>query len=78
MPNSKIKIYTLPTCGYCLQLKEYLKSKNLEFEEIDVLANEQMAKEMVEKSGQTSCPVLEYNGQLVVGYRKQVLDKFFG
>ena len=78
MTNLKIKVYTLPTCGYCQQLKEYLTEKKLEFEEIDVLGNEQAGKEMVEKTGQTSCPVLEYNGQLVVGYQRAVLDEMFG
>lgn len=78
MQSQEIKIYTLPTCGFCQQLKEYLTEKKLVYEEIDVLANEEGGKEMVEISGQTSCPVLEYKGQIIIGYQKVILDSLFG
>ncbi|MBI3619683.1 NrdH-redoxin [Candidatus Roizmanbacteria bacterium] len=31
---AKIKIYTTTTCPYCHQLKEYLKEKGMNFEEV--------------------------------------------
>ncbi len=71
----KIIIYSTPSCPFCYSLKEYLKEKNIPFEEIDVSKNEEKLKEMIKKSGQMGVPVLEYNGNIVVGFDKEKIDK---
>lgn len=65
-----IKIYSTPTCPYCQKAKDFLKEKGVKFEDIDVSVNQDAAKEMIEKSGQMGVPVLEINGQIVVGFDK--------
>ena len=35
-----IKVYTIPNCEYCDKVKDYLRSKNIEFEEINLKAKE--------------------------------------
>jgi glutaredoxin-like YruB-family protein len=67
----KIKIYTTPSCPYCFALKEFLKSHNIEFEDVDVSKDENAAKEMIEKSGQMGVPVVEIDGEIVVGFDKE-------
>jgi glutaredoxin-like YruB-family protein len=67
----KIKIYSTPTCPYCTALKEFLKSHNIEFEDVDVSQDENAAKEMIEKSGQMGVPVVEIDGEIVVGFDKE-------
>ena len=68
---SKVKLYTTPICPYCLSLKEFLKEHNIEFEEIDVSRNQEAAKEMIEKTGQMGVPVVEINGEVVVGFDRE-------
>ena len=72
----KIKIYTTPTCPFCLMAKEYFRSKGIEFEEIDVSRDEKAAMEMIQKSGQMGVPVIEINGKIVVGFDKEKIDQF--
>jgi len=67
----KIKIYTTPSCPYCFALKEFLKSHKIEFEDVDVSKDEKAAKEMIEKSGQMGVPVVEIDGEIVVGFDKE-------
>ena len=74
----KVKIYTTPACPFCVMAKEYLKEKGIEFEEIDVSKNEMAAKEMVEKSGQMGVPVIEIDGQIVIGFDKEKIDELLG
>jgi len=50
--NKKIKVYGVPGCPFCKRTKEFLKSKGLNFEDIDVAADHNLAKEMIKKSGQ--------------------------
>ena len=71
----KIKIYTTPTCPFCYMAKEYLRSKGFDFEEVDVSSNEEAAREMIKKSGQMGVPVIEIDGEIVVGFDKERIDE---
>ena len=63
-----IKLYSTPTCPYCVTLKKFLEEKKVDFEYIDVSQNEQALKEMIDKSGQIGVPVSDINGEIVVGF----------
>lgn len=71
----KIKVYNTPTCPYCHQLKEFLEEKGLEFEDVDVSVNEEERKEMVEKSGQMGVPVIDIDGQVIVGFDRDKVEE---
>ena len=46
-----VKIYTSMLCGYCFRAKALLKSKGVEYKEIDVSLSFDARREMKEKSG---------------------------
>ena len=71
----KIKIYSTPTCVYCETLKIFLKEHNIEFEEIDVSRDKKAQEEMIKKSGQMGVPVLEINGEIIVGFDKKRISQ---
>lgn len=71
----KVKIYTTPLCPWCQVTKDFLKSHNIVFEEIDVSQDIDKAKEMIEKSGQTGVPVIEIDNQIIVGFNKSLLEE---
>ena len=73
--QKKVLIYTTPTCPYCQQIKEYLKEKNIEYEEIDVAADSAKAQEMIDKSGQMGVPVVLIDDQVIIGFDKEKIDK---
>lgn len=70
-----VKIYTTPTCPFCKMTKKYLTEKNVDYEEVDVTASKENAKEMIEKSGQRSVPVIDYDGEIIVGFDKKRLKE---
>lgn len=70
-----LKVYSTPTCPYCKLAKDYLKEKQISFEDIDVSAHPDMAQEMVKKSGQMGVPVLEIDGQIIVGWNKTAIEE---
>ncbi|MDO8601176.1 MAG: glutaredoxin domain-containing protein [bacterium] len=70
-----IKIFSTPTCMYCQTLKSFLKEKNIAFEDIDVSRDEAALKEMVDKSGQMGVPVIDIDGQIVIGFdRNKIVE----
>ncbi|MBU2539858.1 glutathione S-transferase N-terminal domain-containing protein [Patescibacteria group bacterium] len=71
----KVRIFSTPSCVYCVTLKEYLKSHNISFEYIDVSLDEQALNEMIEKSEQMSVPVIDINGEFIVGFDKKRINE---
>ena len=65
-----VKFYSTSTCPYCVQLKEFLKENNIEFEDIDVAADQKAAQEMIDKSGQMGVPVADIDGEIIIGFNK--------
>ena len=73
--NNMVKVYSTLTCPYCFTLKEFLKKNNIEFEDIDVSQDKKALEEMVRKSGQMGVPVVEIDGEIVVGFDKEKISK---
>ncbi len=71
-------VYSTPTCPWCTKAKSYLKSNNIEFVEKDVAQDQEAAVEMVEKSGQRGVPVLDIDGDIIIGFDKENIDKSLG
>ncbi len=71
----KIKVYSTPTCPYCHLVKEYLKEKGVEFEDIDVSQNESALQELVQKTGAMAVPVIDIDGEIVIGFDKEKIDQ---
>ena len=74
----KIRIFSTPSCPYCVTLKEYLKEKEFEYEDINVAEDKEAAKEMIEKSGQMGVPVSEIKGEIIIGFDKVKINKVLG
>jgi len=70
-----ITVYSTPTCPWCIKVKEWLKEKKIEFDDIDVSENEDAKNVMVEKSGQMGVPVIDANGTIIVGFDVDKLEK---
>ncbi len=71
----KVKLYSTPTCVYCVTLKKFLEEKGIEFEEIDISENKEAAEEMIEKTGQMGVPVVEIDDQVIVGFDRDKISE---
>ena len=70
-----VKVYSTPTCPWCTVAKNYLASKDVAFEDLDVSVDRDSALEMVKKSGQRGVPVIDINGEIVIGFNQEAIDK---
>ncbi|RLJ07425.1 MAG: NrdH-redoxin [Candidatus Aenigmatarchaeota archaeon] len=71
----KVRVYTTPVCPWCERVKQFLREHGVEFEEVNVMEDRKAAIEMIEKSGQMGVPVIEIDGQIVVGYNPERLKE---
>jgi glutaredoxin-like YruB-family protein len=74
----KVKIYTTPTCPYCKLAKEFLNKNKVEFENIDVTANDDAMKEAEKISGQRGVPVIDIDGKVQTGFDEEKLSAALG
>lgn len=70
-----IKVYSTPTCPWCTVAKKYLTSKNVPFEDVDVSRDRGAAMEMIQKSGQRGVPVIDIDGNIIVGFDQAGIDR---
>jgi glutaredoxin len=59
-------------------VKDFLKKNNIQFQNIDVGINLKASQEMIDKSGQMGVPVLDIDGQIIVGFDKDAISKALG
>ncbi|MFA5086607.1 MAG: glutaredoxin domain-containing protein [Candidatus Paceibacterota bacterium] len=72
---NKIRLFTTPICPYCFALKRFLEEKGFEPEVIDVSADLVAQKELIEKTKQATVPVIDIDGEFVVGFdRKRICE----
>jgi glutaredoxin-like YruB-family protein len=74
MPQNII-IYSTPTCPWCKLAKNFFKEKGVEYKDIDVSTDEKAAEEMVHKSGQYGVPVIDIDGQIIIGFDQEAIEK---
>lgn len=66
---AKVEVYTTSFCPFCTRAKSLLKSKGVEFIEIDVTEDAELRQKMVELSGgRRTVPEIFINDKIVGGY----------
>ncbi|MBU4377380.1 MAG: glutathione S-transferase N-terminal domain-containing protein [Candidatus Omnitrophica bacterium] len=73
-----VKIYSTPTCPFCIRAKQFLKDNNIAYEDIDVSLKQDKAQEMMNKSGQMGVPVLDIEGEIIAGFDKTKIREALG
>ncbi len=71
-------VYGTTTCPWCIRAKQFLKENNIVFQDIDVSGNQQAADEIMQKSGQMGVPVLDIEGEIIVGFDKERIKQSLG
>ncbi len=78
MAKHNVTVYSTPTCVYCKLVKQYFAENKVEFKEVDVSSDEKAAEDMIEKSGQMGVPVVDIDGQIIVGFDKPKIKAALG
>ncbi|MFH1655961.1 MAG: glutaredoxin domain-containing protein [Candidatus Omnitrophota bacterium] len=75
---ANVKVYSTPTCPYCIKTKAYLDEKSIKYENFDVSSDKTKLDEMIKLSGQMGVPVLDIDGNVIVGFDKERIDSLLG
>jgi glutaredoxin len=73
----KIRLFIKPYCPWCQRAMRWLDEHGIDYEKIDVIADEAGSNEMVRLSGQELAPVIEVNGKILADFGPEELAKFW-
>jgi len=65
---ANVIIYSTPSCGFCRMAKTFFQHHDVAYTEKDVAADQAARSEMLEKSGQLGVPVIDVDGNIIVGF----------
>ena len=69
-----VTVYSADWCAFCHAAKDYLTSKGIAYTEKNIEKDPAFAQESVAKSGQMGIPVLDINGQIIIGFDRPRID----
>jgi glutaredoxin-like YruB-family protein len=67
----EVVVYTTSWCGWCRKTVSYLTKRGVSFENRDIEEERMWRRELKQKTGSTSVPVVEIDGQIIRGYDPQ-------
>lgn len=76
--DKKVKIYSTPSCFYCIKAKEFFAKNKIKYEEVNVATDMKAREEAVKKSHQTGVPVIEIGHEVIVGFDRMAIEEALG
>jgi monothiol glutaredoxin len=74
--TSSMNLYVKLWCPWCVAAWEHLDAHGYQYNKIDVLADKVAFDRMVQLSGQTKTPTLEWNGHVLADFGPNELVTF--
>lgn len=68
MNDTPIRIYTKPTCGFCIAAKKLLTQKNIAFTDTNIAKNPSLRDELVAQTGHRTVPIIFVKDKFIGGY----------
>jgi len=66
--DTQVTVYSTPTCHFCHAAKDFFTENNVAFTDVDVAADIEKRKEMIDMTGQMGVPVIRIGDDVVVGF----------
>src|SRR5439155_1779149 len=73
----RIRLFIKPYCGWCHKAANWLDQRGIDYEEVDVIADESAYDEMIRLSGQELAPVIDVDGEILADFGPDQLAEFW-
>jgi glutaredoxin 3 len=71
----RVVLFSTPTCSWCRRAKRYFRERRIPFKEINVERDQEAARDVARKTGQTGVPVIKIGNRWIVGFDKVRIEK---
>ena len=69
-------LYIKPGCPWCDDVVDFLRRKRIEVETVVVSGNREAMREMIDLSGQSKAPTMDWHGDLLADFGVEELIPF--
>jgi glutaredoxin len=66
--DHEVVVYTTSWCGWCRKTLAFLDKQGVSYDNRDIEADDDYRDELIEKTGATTIPVVEIDGEIIRGY----------
>jgi len=73
----RVRLFIKPYCGWCHKAVRWLDANGVDYEPVDVIADESAFAEMIQLSGQDLAPVLDVDGEILADFGPEELAEFW-
>jgi glutaredoxin len=73
----RVRLFIKPYCGWCHKAMRWLDEHDVDYEKIDVIADEAAFDEMICLSGQDLAPVIDVDGEILADFGPDQLADFW-
>jgi len=74
----RVIVFSTPTCSYCNKAKQYFRSKQVPFKNVDVSRDQAAARDMIKRSGQQGVPQIRIGSKTIIGFDRPKIDRILG
>ena len=72
----KIKAYLKPHCGWSMGVRAIMDKYDLKYDDLDIINNQDIYAEMLEKSGQPLSPCVEIDGVMLADVSGEEVENY--
>ena len=76
MTPKTFRLFIKPSCGWCVDAEDWLKSRGWDYERLDVTNDRAARHEMIELTGQSRAPCAEIDGHVIADFDTGQLEHF--
>lgn len=69
-----VKVYGAEWCAPCHVTKDYLKSKNVEYEYVNVDDDREAGQAVAAKTGWSAIPIVQIGDEYILGFNREKID----
>jgi glutaredoxin 3 len=74
MSKPQVIVYSATWCAFCHAAKDYFDKLGVSYDDRDVEKTAEYGKEAVDKSSQRGIPVIDIDGDIIVGFDRPRID----
>ena len=71
----EVVVYTTAWCGWCRKTLAFLDERGVHYVNKDIEANDGNREELIQKTGRTSIPVVEIDGEIIRGFNAARMEQ---
>ena len=77
MKPKRIRLFVKPYCGWCHKAEHWLDQHGIDYETVDVIADEAAYDEIIRLSDQDLAPVIDVDGEILADFGPDQLAVFW-